>query len=545
VRKLSNIYLNSFLKEHQYKDALIMDNNNGKIIFSAKYPQYIGKVLNSEKFKNSHMAKLWKKTIKTQKTQISDMHKPFLYSDDPVMLLATPIFQDNRIIAVLMLKLPSDTINKTLHFRASTSESLKTYAVGQDNLLRSDSSLKKDLTVKNSFNYPKKYFMYSESINKALNGINKKNLIKDYRNINVFSVYTPLEFDSFRWVIISEIDEREVYGKLDEVKQTMYRWGLIATLFIFFLGYFILKIVIENNVIYPLIKLYKKAKGFENIINYSSNEIYIFTKERFFFTFANNSAIMNIGYTLEELQKMKHCDIKPEYDEASFSELIRPLLNGDKKNQILETVHRRKNGSLYDVKLSLQLIEVDGICRFVAVVNDVSKYNQTIKEKNYYYNLSSYDYLTQIFNRQMLEKLFKKEVERSHRYNSELSMILLDIDCFKEVNDTFGHQAGDEVLKCLSSHISNSLRDSDIFARWGGEEFVILMPNTNITLAVEKANLLRESIEKLDIENICSVTCSFGVVQMSDFENINQIFKQADEALYKAKTNGRNRVETI
>ncbi|MDO9237333.1 MAG: sensor domain-containing diguanylate cyclase, partial [Aquabacterium sp.] len=251
------------------------------------------------------------------------------------------------------------------------------------------------------------------------------------------------------------------------------------------------------------------------------------------------------GYSLKELQQMKPYDLKMLYSKEKFLELINPLLRGEISVQMVDTLHRRKNETFYDVHVNLQLMEVDGVEKFVAIVNDITEYKKTLEEKKYYYELSSHDHLTKIFNRQMFDELFAKEVERSRRYDFALSLILIDIDFFKKVNDTFGHQAGDKVLQVMSAHVKESLRDSDIFARWGGEEFVILMPYTDIAMAVEKAESLRMSIEKLIIEGVGTVTCSFGVAQLSNFENANQIFAHVDKALYKAKEKGRNRVESI
>ena len=111
------------------------------------------------------------------------------------------------------------------------------------------------------------------------------------------------------------------------------------------------------------------------------------------------------------------------------------------------------------------------------------------------------------------------------------------------INDTFGHKKGDEVLIKVAACVTNFLRESDIFARWGGEEFVVLMLHTDINQAIQKADELREAISKLEFDFEEKITCSFGVAQIQDLDDITATFIQADKALYRAKERGKNRVE--
>lgn len=543
--KKYHTYLSLFLKEYMYTDVMIMDKDHGHILFSVNYTQYIGKNLKSDQFNNTQMKKVWQKVIDTKQAHFSGMHIPVLYKDEPVMLIATPILKDGEVIAVLMLKLPSTLINQVLHYNGSALKNCETYAVGADHLLRSDSFLLKNLTVKASFNNPQKNFLSTENINKSLDGKSGCSVIKDYRNIDVISAYSPFEFDGIRWAVLTEIDENEILHELNEIQNTFYIWTIVLSILLFIIEFLITKKIISVSVINPLVALYDKAKGFEDIIHNSLNEIYIFSKDELRFVFANDTAIKNVGYTLEELQSMNVYELKTQFTKEQFIELITPLLKGKKAVQIFNTMNKRKDGTLYDVQVNLQLIEVDGEEKFVAIVNDVTEHKKTLEEKEYYYYLSTHDHLTQQFNRQMFDTLFEQEAQRAERYGSDLSLIMIDIDFFKKVNDTYGHQVGDEVLKKVSAHIKSFLRDSDVFARWGGEEFVIFMAHTTREQAVEKAEVLRIAIEELKIEIAGSITCSFGVTQVKNFEKLNEAFSKADEALYKAKENGRNRVETI
>ncbi len=159
--------------------------------------------------------------------------------------------------------------------------------------------------------------------------------------------------------------------------------------------------------------------------------------------------------------------------------------------------------------------------------------------------IANYDSLTSIFNRGYIEKQLQQEFNRAARYDSGFSIILFDIDNFKKVNDYYGHLAGDEVLKELARTVGNELRDSDIFGRFGGEEFVIILPNANeqeTTIVSEKLRKKIESTQTRYHEQTLSITVSQGFVQYSPgIKDYLQMLHEADLALYHSKKNGRNK----
>lgn len=163
--------------------------------------------------------------------------------------------------------------------------------------------------------------------------------------------------------------------------------------------------------------------------------------------------------------------------------------------------------------------------------------------------LSEIDYLTKLNNRRSLETIAEIELSRAIRNNHPLSVILCDIDNFKEINDQYGHQVGDYILISLSELFTVNIRKYDIVARYGGEEFIFLLPNTDIKEAGKVAEKLRLVIEKSLFEKAStralSVTASFGVSGNNEkLGSWDNIVKAADEALYKAKNSGRNQVFT-
>lgn len=170
---------------------------------------------------------------------------------------------------------------------------------------------------------------------------------------------------------------------------------------------------------------------------------------------------------------------------------------------------------------------------------------QLAKEVKLAEHNAAYDVLTNIYNRRMFEEMFKNEMKRARRYSHPLSVVLLDIDNFKLFNDKYGHKVGDKILCAISSVLKKSLRESDTLARWGGEEFIILLPNVSIEVAQEKAEALRKDIEGNEFSDDMKVTCSFGVTRYIDDESSDNVFVRADKALYKAKDLGKNRVQSI
>ncbi|WP_183331823.1 diguanylate cyclase [Halomonas campaniensis] len=153
------------------------------------------------------------------------------------------------------------------------------------------------------------------------------------------------------------------------------------------------------------------------------------------------------------------------------------------------------------------------------------------------------DGLTGITNRQELGRLLEKEMARAARYASPLSLIMYDLDHFKRINDRFGHNTGDDVLKTVASLVNANLRSSDMHGRWGGEEFMVLLPQTGLDAASQVAEKLRHEIASHRFDRLGTVTASFGVVELAGRESSRSLVQRVDEALYRAKALGRNRVE--
>lgn len=189
--------------------------------------------------------------------------------------------------------------------------------------------------------------------------------------------------------------------------------------------------------------------------------------------------------------------------------------------------------------------EVQYICCTVLDVTDTSIYQSKLEETTEKLReMSNQDGLTKLFNRRYIEEVLSKEFGRARRYKHPFSVILTDIDFFKKVNDNYGHLAGDEVLRVVSRRLEDALRDTDILGRYGGEEFLIALPETDIEGAVVVAERLREAITAEPIEaegETLSVSISLGVTELLDTTMAYaQLLAEADLGLYKSKENGRN-----
>lgn len=190
--------------------------------------------------------------------------------------------------------------------------------------------------------------------------------------------------------------------------------------------------------------------------------------------------------------------------------------------------------------LSTRIIDLDGELALYTTFKDMTQNKQKEEEL---FTQASTDPLTGLFNRRQFELLANNQISLAVRHQVPYCVLMLDIDHFKKVNDTYGHDAGDEVLKHLSLVLKSSLRESDVLARYGGEEFVIFLPHTSPTEAWRVAERIRESVEQARIQTaakILNITISLGLSSTQNIDLTAQI-KEADTALYVSKTTGRNK----
>ncbi|WP_373000469.1 diguanylate cyclase [Sulfurimonas sp.] len=218
---------------------------------------------------------------------------------------------------------------------------------------------------------------------------------------------------------------------------------------------------------------------------------------------------------------------------------IKDINDFDDKRQIVSILdYRGMSPKSFLVEIKTVKSTKHNICTFTEVTTMIIEKEELEKK-------AFIDELTGIANRAKFNQVLESETKKFKRYKEDLSLVMFDIDYFKNINDTFGHQVGDVILSSLSKLVGSNIRVVDFFARWGGEEFVILLPNTEITSAVSFAEHIRVYIEDFVFTEELKVTCSFGVAQIGEDDTEESLLKRADEALYKAKNRGRNRVESL
>lgn len=165
-----------------------------------------------------------------------------------------------------------------------------------------------------------------------------------------------------------------------------------------------------------------------------------------------------------------------------------------------------------------------------------------------YQTLASHDELTGLYNRRYFIETAEQEILRAERYHRDVSLILIDIDHFKVINDTYGHQAGDRVIQDIADVMRQTFRKVDLFGRYGGEEFIALLPETQLTDAVYLSERIRTAINQRCVKfesSEITYSASFGVAAGQPGVQLGHVVAQADEALYRAKNSGRNRVEVF
>jgi len=268
----------------------------------------------------------------------------------------------------------------------------------------------------------------------------------------------------------------------------------------------------------------------------------------------NKSVLDFFGFaSFEEFKKSYKCICEAFIDTPDY------LTYDEDSSWLQKAVKNTENGAeslakIFDMRTAKELIFsvkaasfMQSKAEFLVTFFDVTeskKQKMLLEEKNRELEeLASIDSLTGIYNRNKLREIAMYEFRKQKRDKKPISLVMLDIDYFKKINDTYGHNVGDYALKTIANIVSDSIRESDAFARWGGEEFVILTPGADVDSAAVLAEKLRQKIAEFEFDEIGVITCSFGVAQISDGFELDHLVENADKALYMAKRSGRNRTE--
>ncbi len=292
----------------------------------------------------------------------------------------------------------------------------------------------------------------------------------------------------------------------------------------------------------------EKEFFFSKVVELAADSI-LAINEEMELVFFNKEAEKTFGYESEEIIGQHINKLIPTEYHERHNKHIRNFLNEKIVSRLMsvrgdvEVKGLRKDNTVFFCEISILKVGTQEGILLVAILRDITKRKELEKKLK---NLAEIDALTGLMNRGTIENVLRREIERASRYDKNLALLMIDIDYFKKVNDTFGHDMGDFVLKHLSLVCLDNIREVDFIGRWGGEEFVILMPEIDAKGVIVVAEKLRSSIEKQPIkfqtDEKIQITVSIGGAL---FKKSNPqwefLYKEADTALYKAKKQGRNR----
>lgn len=307
--------------------------------------------------------------------------------------------------------------------------------------------------------------------------------------------------------------------------------AVVVLIFIFGLDWYFRKLEALN-------REFRESREYLQYMIDSSLDVIITVSEDREITQFNKAAEKVFGYKAADVLG-KHAEmlyLKPE----EGIDVHASILNTGQYIGEIENIS--SEGNIFPSFLSASMLRDDkgnclGIMGISRDITEVKRAERALRKA------ATIDKLTQVFNRHTFEDLIEKEIDRCKRYKSPLSLIMFDLDHFKEVNDTCGHAAGDTVLSATASLVKENIRTSDSIGRWGGEEFMVLLPEEGLGEALAVAEKLRALIESR-VQGSERVTASFGVTEFRDGDTIDSICSRVDKAMYKAKNKGRNKVES-
>jgi len=287
---------------------------------------------------------------------------------------------------------------------------------------------------------------------------------------------------------------------------------------------------------------------FRGVVSQSLVGIYIIEGEKFIYSNSKFNEIF--GYCADEVHRLGLLDIAVEDDRPPIAEDIRKLLSREVKR--VDNVFRglRQDGSEIDVEIHSNALEFNGHLALIGMVMDVTERARAEREvqalQERLREQSTHDALTGLYNRRFLEETLSRELLSAERHGQSVSVIMADLDHFKAINDRYGHLGGDEVLRVFGDLLRQHVRSSDICCRYGGEEFLLVLPQTSKGHAVERAEWLCSALAAAPVTygaSVIAVTASFGVAAFpQDARTADELIGVADSAMYAAKMSGRNRV---
>jgi len=376
----------------------------------------------------------------------------------------------------------------------------------------------------------------------------KEALAKNYNvELDMFIVHTDIDVQ--RIIGFSKIKKMLEQASLENALNDLQKYlddiynehiiieKTIVTLFFIFAVVILLLLMLMNR---RSIAMRDELIGFKTAIENSYNSIVITDVDRNI-TYVNDVALEETGYKREEVLGQNPRIFKSGTSGPEFYEKMRiALANGDKWEG--EFINKRRDGSLFYEKASIIPIFQNGkLVSYLAIKLNITDYIEAKREVEY---MAYHDPLTSLPNRSNIENYLQNRLVIASRENAKIALLFIDLDRFKNINDTLGHDVGDELLVEASRRIKNTLRESDILSRFGGDEFVVVIENFDENYFIAQVcQKILDSFQKpiQTKQHLLNITLSIGVsVFPDDAKNATTLFKYADIAMYKAKDDGKN-----
>ena len=589
------------LSENGFYDIFLI-STSGDIVYSVTKESDIGTNLMSGVYSKTNLGKVYKNSMSLLETEFSDFEY-YLPSNSDAAFISIPVYGENEILGVLAIQINNQKIIEIFNDKKGLGETGEFFAakINKYNNIISTTPLKNNKkSVLEEFQFPDNKEL---PVYKAANGEQGVGILNDYVGDEIVAAWGYIP--TLRWGVVVKMDLKEVLKPIDNLRFYSILILFFVSLGIIAAILTAIKHIVEpiekltigvqkfangkmqtavdvdvDNEIGELSKnfnemavslkssqdtIQKYANELEEKVQIRTNELestknnleqsslnmkkYLSIVDKYVITSSTDKkgvitkvsiAFCNItGYSKEELIGKKHNIIRhPDMSDDFYKDLWKTIAKGETWSGELK--NQRKDGSFYWVSATITPVFDEN-----GDIKEYTSIRQDITDKKRVEELSITDQLTKLNNRLKLEEVFNTEIERSKRYNQEFSMILLDIDHFKLVNDNYGHDVGDETLKDVARILSKSVRATDIVGRWGGEEFIVVASQTNLKQTMILAEKIRKNIEDHKFKVIGTKTSSFGVSTFKSNDTQETLVKRADDALYKAKDGGRNCVVTL
>lgn len=595
----------NYIERHGFYDLFIADTD-GNIVYSvAKEVDYATNLINGP-FMNSNIGELFRRTNreKSQHQTILVDFKPYLPSSNaPAAFIATPLFSENKRTGVLILQLSIDEINSVMTGNGKWQEdglgmSGETYLLGPDFTMRSDSrflvetpdAIRTELSQYGSGeSVMSQVFPHGTSVLlqevktaasiDALAGNVDTRIINDYRYISVLSSYSPVTIQDFNWVILSEIDVKEAFAPLNNLKKQAIISMVVISFFIVLFGLFISK-KMTTPLHYLLLGIKRVEEGdiehrlhvesedefgnlaasfnqmsnslqhtmiskdyLDNILSSMSESLLVIQCKKnqdckAIIKMTNPAAVKMFGISQDAMLGQDLATYFPNNEIFSSQEWQDFYKDGQSEPIDKSIIH--KSGKKISIALSAALLndnaQLSDSLEIIFVAQDIS---QRKEYEDKIQHLADHDTLTGLPNRRFFNSQLTQITAQARRYDHQVAVMFIDLDKFKPVNDTLGHDAGDDLLKQVAQRLSERVRVSDIVARLGGDEFAAILPQIK-----DKADAVAVTGKILEtlrtpfnvFGNKVEISGSIGVALFPDDGTTSEeVLKHADTAMYFSK----------